>query len=311
MMKTIDKMIALMTLLFAFSATAQQPLASKEDVMTRISLGTLSGTAKERVYDTDEGGRKLSELDWRYRHAVVVQGSIEWPVRSWLTFGASGWTTVAHSGSKMDDYDWQQASQSRWTDHSSHPNTWLNFANQWDLHLTGWFVHQPDWRLGVMGGYRQSRTSFSAHGGTFSRDNGAKVGRFDDVKVLGYSQRFNMPYVGLTGRYRYGNVEAGTSLKYSRWISAQATDQHYLRSITFSDTTRHQRSFSLSANVGYYVTQQVKLYLESTWDRTLNKKGTNTATFSREGTYARASFKDSAGIEHSSLLTTAGLVYHF
>ncbi len=72
-MKTIDKMIALMTLLFAFSATAQQPLASKEDVMTRISLGTLSGTAKERVYDTDEGGRKLSELDWRYRHAVVVQ----------------------------------------------------------------------------------------------------------------------------------------------------------------------------------------------------------------------------------------------
>lgn len=310
-MKTIDKMIALMTLLFAFSATAQQPLAREENVMTSISLGTLSGTAKERVYDTDEGGRKISELDWRYRHAVVVQGSIEWLLQSWLTFGASGWTTVAHSGSKMDDYDWQQASQSRWTDHSSHPNTWLNFANHWDLNLTGWLIHQPDWRLGVMGGYRQSRTSFSAHGGTFSRNNGAKVGRFDDVKVLGYSQRVNVPYVGLTGRYRYGNVEAGTSLKYSRWVSAQATDQHYLRSITFSDTTRQQQNFSLSASVGYYVTQQAKLYLESTWDRTLNKKGTNTATFSREGTYARASFKDSAGIEHSALLTTAGLAYHF
>ncbi|WP_312118862.1 omptin family outer membrane protease [Kosakonia cowanii] len=160
MMKKIDKIITLMTLLFAFPVTAQQqPLASREDVVTTLSLGTLSGTAKERVYDTDEGGRKVSQLDWRYRHAVVVQGSIEWPVQSWLTVGASGWTTVAHSGSKMDDYDWQQASQTRWIDHSSHPHTWLNFANQWDLHLTGWLVHQPDWRLGVMGGYRQSRTS--------------------------------------------------------------------------------------------------------------------------------------------------------
>lgn len=311
-MKKRVKMMVLMTLPLAFSAAAQhQSLASKDHVMTSLSLGTLSGTAKERVYDTDEGGRKISQLDWRYRHAVVVQGAIEWPVCSWFTFGASGWTTVAHSGSKMDDYDWQRASQQRWTDHSAHPDTWLNFANQWDLHLTGWLVHQPDWRLGVMGGYRESRTSFSAHGGTFSHNNGAKIGRFEDVKVLGYSQRFNMPYVGLTGRYRYGNVEAGSSLKYSRWVRAQATDQHYLRNITFMDTTRHQQSFSLSANVGYYLTQQAKLYLESRWDRTLNKKGENTALFVKEGTYARATFKETGGIEHSALLTTAGLVYHF
>lgn len=311
-MKRIEKMIALMTLPLAFSVTAQQQqLASKDDVMTTLSLGTLSGTAKERVYDTEEGGRKISQLDWRYRHAVVFQGAIEWPVRSWLTFGASGWTTAAHSGGKMDDYDWQEASQRHWTDHSTHPDTRLNFANQWDLHLTGWLVDQPDWRLGVIGGYRQSRISLSAHGGTYTIDNGAKVGRFDDKKVLGYAQRFNIPYVGLSGRYRYGNAEAGTTLKYSRWGRAQASDQHYLRNITFRDTTRRQQSFSLSANVGYYVTKQVKLYLESTWDRTLNKKGTNTAFFLKGGAPARASFKESAGIEHSALLTTAGLVYHF
>jgi len=311
-MEKIDKMIALMALPLAFSVTAQQqPLSGKEEVSTGIALGTLSGTAKERVYEPEEGGRKVSQLNWRYRHGVVLQGFMAWQVRSWLSFGAAGWTTVTRSGGKMDDYDWLLASQQHWTDHSTHPNTRLNFANQWDLHLTGWLFNQPHWRLGVVGGYRQSRISFSARGGTFSNDNGAEVGRFDNVKVLGYAQRFAIPYVGLTGHYRHENVEAGARLTYSRWGSAKATDQHYLRSLTFRDTTQHQQSFSLSANVGYYLTQQIKLYLESTWNRTLNKKGSNTATFAKGDLYARSTFRDSAGIEHSALLTTAGLVYHF
>lgn len=311
-MEKKDKLIAFMVLPLSFSVAAQpQTAVSPYEVTTGISLGTLSGVAKERVYEPEEGGRKVSQLDWRYRHVAVVQGFMEWQVRSWLSFGAQGWTTLSQNSANMEDFDWLLASQKKWSNHSSHPNTRLNFANQWDLHLTGWLVHQPRWRFGVMGGYRQDRTSFSARGGTFSNNNGAEIGRFPNVKAIGYAQRFGIPYVGLTGRYRHENIEAATSLKYSRWGGAQTIDQHYLRSLTFRDSTRQQQSFSLSASVGYYLTQQVKLYLESTWNRTLNKKGDNISVFSNGDIYARASFRNIAGIEQYALLTTAGLVYHF
>lgn len=36
-----------------------------DNINADISLGTLSGKTKERVYLAEEGGRKVSQLDWK------------------------------------------------------------------------------------------------------------------------------------------------------------------------------------------------------------------------------------------------------
>lgn len=49
----------------AFNSLASTEFSffTPEKVSTDISLGTLSGKTKERVYDPTEGGRKVSQLD--------------------------------------------------------------------------------------------------------------------------------------------------------------------------------------------------------------------------------------------------------
>ncbi|WP_422842141.1 omptin family outer membrane protease, partial [Acinetobacter variabilis] len=36
-----------------------------------------------------------------------------------------------------------------------------------------------------------------------------------------------MPYIGLTGNYRYDSFEFGGSFKYSGWVKASDNDEHY------------------------------------------------------------------------------------
>lgn len=311
-MRKKPQIVASVLLPLAFSSAADAHInPGEENVAVGVSFGTLSGVTKERVYDVNDGGRKISQLDWKYRNAAVVQSTLEWQVRPWLTFDAAGWSTLSHKGGKMDDYDWLSPSQEKWTHHSSHPHTLLNYANEWDLSVTGWLVTQPDWRLGLMAGYQQRRFSFNAKGGSYDNNNGAERGVFDDVSVISYTKRYNVPYIGLRSLYRYQQFEAGSSIKYSQWVEAMARDNHHLRSLTFEDETHGQTLWTLSANLGYYVTENTKVYIEGTWNRTMNKKGDDIATYDDGVLNSTTLFKDSAGVESHSFTTSAGLRYNF
>ncbi len=93
----------------------------------------------------------------------------------------------------------------------------LTFANEFDLNVKGWILNEPDYRLGLMAGYQESRYSFTARGGSYiySSDDGFRdtTGTFPDgERAIGYKQRFKMPYIGLTGSYRYEDFELGAHL---------------------------------------------------------------------------------------------------
>lgn len=49
-----------------------------DNINADISLGTLSGKTKERVYLAEEGGRKVSQLDWKFNNAAIIKGAINW-----------------------------------------------------------------------------------------------------------------------------------------------------------------------------------------------------------------------------------------
>lgn len=295
---------------FSSVAGMQDDLFTPEKVSAGINLGTLSGQTKERVYNPEEGGRKVSQLNWKYNNAAVVKGSFDWDFMPRISLGASGWTTLASRGGNMNDYDWTSETQKEWTDHSSHPDTRLNYANEFDVNMKGWLFNEPDWRLGVMAGYQESRYSFNAKGGSYSYENGEYTGDFPrDLTVIGYQQRFKMPYIGLTGDYRYNNFEASGTFKYSGWVHSSDNDEHYLTSTTFKDNVHNQNYYSLSGSLGYYVTDNAKVYVEGVWSRVTNKKGDLAAY--NYGDNTTDNVAGGSGIENYSFMTTAGLKYTF
>ncbi|MEN5015434.1 omptin family outer membrane protease [Erwinia sp. Eh17-17] len=298
---------------FTAIADPEKRIFTPENISGEIGFGTLSGKSKERVYDTDTGGKKISQLDWQYSHAAIIKGALDWDLMPWIAIGASGWTTLASRGGKMQDTDWLDDDQQGWTDRSKHPNSRLNFANEFDIHLTGWLLNKADYRIGVMAGYQESRYSFKSTGGSYHYsdiETGLPdIGSFpSDTTVIGYKQRFKVPYIGLTGHYRYQQFELEGAFKYSGWVRSSDSDQHYLAEKIFNDRFRRQNFFSLAGNVGYYLTPDTKVYVEGAWNRTTNKRG---LLHLDDSDGSELTVDKSAGLENYNFITTVGLKYAF
>lgn len=273
-----------------------------------INLGTLSGQAKERVY-AEEGGRRLSQLDWEYNNAPIIKGVLEWDLTKRVSLGFSAWTTVARNAGKMNDYDWLYASQNAPTHHSYHADTDLKNAHEFDINIKGWLFNHPSWRLGLMAGYQESRYSYESSGGVFNYWNGAYRGEFIDAKAISYQQRFTLPYIGVAGNYRYDNFEAGGAFKYSPWVSADTVDHHYFRDLVFKDDARRQEYFSLTGNLGYALTEHSKLFFEAVANMMLNKKGDTKIYDQSDNTVT--TYKNTSGIEIYNYVVTLGWKYAF
>lgn len=274
------------------------------------SLGWLSGSSKEYVYDTDTG-RKMSELDWKIDHAPIIKGDISWDPFYWLTFNMRGWITLSSSGSGMDDYDWLDEHQSHWTDWSHSPRTRLNYANEFDINVRNWLIKNPDYKVGTVVGFQQTHFSWTALGGHYQYDNGSDIGDFPrDARSIGYQQIFSMPYIGLTSCYQYGNFEFNALLKFSPWVEAKDNDEHYMRNLTFYEKTNGSHYYSASIYLGYDITRNTKFITEFTWNRYSQGKG-GTHIIDRTNSYSDYEGGNAAGIENKNYSMTAGLQYRF
>lgn len=307
--------ISVLTVLLAaplagFANDSFNSLFTDGKVSAELSLGMLSGEAKERVYAPSEGGRKVSQLNWKYSNAAIIKGGLNWDVAPRATLGYSGWTTLAGKGGHMDDFDWMKADKNGWTDRSTHPDTTLNYGNEFDISMTGWVLKEEQYRLGLVAGYKQTSYSWSSRGGSYNYDEGTDIGNVaDGERAIDYSQKFKIPYIGLTGLYRYEKFELAGSLKYSGWVHASDNDEHYSRTTTFKDKVRNQDYYSLTGSAGYYVTDNAKVFVEGTWNRMMNKKGNMSSYDYGEG--VSESSASASGIEHSNYMINAGLKYTF
>ena len=303
----------LMTTVVARAQSLKDPYAINFDadsIVVSTSLGWLGGESNEYVYDANTG-RKISQLNWRINNAAIIKGDVSWDPLSWLTLNARGWTTLASSGAEMDDYDWLDASQSHWTHWSNSPNTSLNHANEFDVNTKAWFIKRPEYKLGAVVGYQQTRFSWTALGGHYQYNNGNNIGDFPPGKrLIGYKQTFSLPYLGLAGGYRYRDIEFNALLKFSPWVEAKDNDEHYKRDLTFREKTKGSNYYSASLDVGYYITPNTKVFTEFTWSKYSQGKGGTQIinNLSGESSYDGG---NSAGIENKNYSFTAGLQYRF
>ncbi|MGX8942492.1 omptin family outer membrane protease [Symbiopectobacterium sp. Eva_TO] len=302
---------------FSTMAGAESRIFTPESLSGEIEMGSLSGKTKERVYYTDDPGYKVSQLNWKYNRAAIIKGSLEWNLIPQLSVGASGWTTISSRGGYMDDTDWADKSKKEWTKYSEHPATHLNYANEFSLNVKWWFLNEPNYRFGVMAGYQEKRYSFSVLDYGFydytDEETGLREQGFSTSRGPGggYKQRFKIPYIGLSGSYRYQRFELGGSFKYSGWVCSSDNDEHYLRKITFRSNVKNQNFYSLAGNVGYYLTPNAKIYVEGTWNRTTNKKGKSRMIDYSSETETVNEPGGISGIENYNFMTTVGLKYSF
>ena len=281
-----------------------------DSITVNTSMGWLGGESREYVYDTDTG-RKISELNWKINNTAIIKGDLTWDPLYWLTLNVRGWTTLASSGAEMDDYDWDNASQSHWTHWSNSPDTRLNHANEFDVNARIWLIRRPDYKMGALVGYQQTRFSWTAFGGHYQYDNGRDVGDFPaGERGIGYQQKFSMPYIGLASGWRYRNVEFNALLKYSPWVEAKDNDEHYMRDLTFREKTSNSSYYSASVDAGYYVTPDAKVFTEFTWSRYSQGKG-GTHIIDRVSGESEYEAGNAAGLENKNYSLTAGLQYSF
>lgn len=275
-----------------------------------MGVDVLTTKAKERVFDSNTG-RKISLLNWQGNNAQIARDSLEWHSIPWFSLGAAGWTSFDTGDGSMTDYDWFTPGQRHWSDRSKSPDTRLNYANQYDINIKGWLLTAPNYDLGLVGSYQQTRYSWKAIGGHYNYNNGTNIGSFNpDIATVSYQQKFSLPYIGFTGRYRYQNVEFTGLFEYSHWVTGEVTDQHYLRDTTFFSQRHNQEYYSVENRLGYYLTPSAKICLQAGWARFPNKTG-DWAVYNRQPDGVSGIAANSSGLANTSWTAGTGLECHF
>lgn len=274
------------------------------------SIGILNGKSHEFVYDVDTG-KKISQLDWELKNSTILKGEFSWDAYSYLTFNARGWTTLSSGSAYMNDYDWADQNKSGWTDHSKHPDTTLNYGNEFDLSLTGWIYNTEMIKFGAVGGYQETRFSWTSQGGSYNYKNGTVTGNFpDDMLGVGYSQLYKMPYVGIKTRYSISDYEFNALFKFSDWVRASDNDEHYARGLTFRENTRDSRYYGISFDAGYFLTESTKVFVEYAYNNYDEGKGSSQAIDNSSGESSTTQ-GNAAGLSNVSHLISAGILYRF
>ncbi len=272
-----------------------------------LSLGALWGKAQELVWVDDY---KLSQLIWTIKQAKIIRAEINHDASRWLSVNLRGWTTLNGGKGKMEDYDWMDWTSADWTHWSYHDDTPLNYANEWDISLRGWLLEQQHehYRAGVLVGYQQHQSSWTAYGGSYNYLRGKDIGHFPAGEAMaGYTQQYGTPYVGLVGYYAVGNVEFNAIVKFSNWVRAEDYDEHYSRRISLYNMTDNASFYSLSGHAGYYITANTMLVFDVTYTK-YNGRGAD-KTKTSYGNEASLYYENCARMSNQNYTLSMGMSY--
>ena len=275
-------------------------------------IGHLSGRADELSYDTSPR-RLISQLHWQVNDAAVVKGSIGLGLTDWLTAGVSGWTVVA-SDNVVDDYDWNVAPYTQWSDHSHHPDTRMPTAWQGAFDIAARLYHDHGVSLSVLGGYQWTHFKWAAYGGSYIYS----VTTFRDTAGLfpasqldsTYSQSFGAPFLGASAAYAFGHGwQIGVTAKGSPWaVDASDVDHHVLRQLIYWDKANQAHLWSLRGAVAYDI--EPGLQIEGSLEAQVYTQGEGPTTVLDQSNNTTTVFAGNAsGIRSQMLMLSAAIRY--
>ncbi len=332
-LKTIVKPLSYLTLAALLSATASPALAQPEElrpvaqdmsttttindsagfVSGRISLGTINGEAKERVYDTPGTGSKISELTWELSNVAMLGAGLSVKPLRWLKFNADIWVKVSDGSGAMDDYDWP-AGGSEWNQWSHHNDLTVDtgFILDVNAEMTV-FRHNQTSVFGIIG-FKHDDWAWTARGGKYIysvytfRDT---VGTIPEgVAAISYEQWFDTPYIGLGFQTDLTPVTLTGRLIGSTLVTSRDRDQHHLTHTLYEDDFNSGSMLSCDLAGTYHYTERLSFSASFHFQHYYEVKGPTTMT--NQTTHAVVLFAgDAASTEHQSALFSLSLLYSF
>lgn len=266
-------------------------------------VGMLEGEALEIVYDPEEGGRKISELQWDLSGLTIAGLGISVNWGRWR-FNAGAWTAVNEGDGEMKDYDWLIPGMD-WSDYSR-SEVDIEKSYLVDMNITYAFHTTPFIEVRGVVGYKEDFWEWSDRGQEFVyslygfRDY---TGHFGGENVIDYEQRFQIPYLGIqlagaTGRARWLAYGA-----YSPFVQAEDKDHHILRETHFEEKFSGGDYFAAGLGVAWSLTRLAEIGLTLEYQEVPTFKGDMTIVELGE------KIKNNAGIanSHSAAMVTLGI----
>ena len=249
---------------------------SSERITFGIQSSLVNGKAHELVY---QNGHKLSELIWDIRNVLMLEGSVSALLSpSWgLRLNASVSSMVTKQDSTMDDYDWLLVGAD-WTHWSHHENTTLEKGLTFDVNLSQQLYSDEAgaFNINAIVGFKRDKWAWKAVGGSyiystfFLRDT---TGTFANVPVGAYEQTVNAPYAGVSLSYREEDFSVFLSIAGSPFVYAETIDQHYLRSLTITDTFASGNMVNIDFSYTYHINTAASLSLSYAYQKYYENRG--------------------------------------
>jgi outer membrane protease len=279
--------------LFLMSAQAAANDYSSADLRGSLdlsaSLGVVSGTAHELVYDPTTRD-KVSELIWDMEYASVLNFEAKYQMSRRLGFYGSA--AIGYDGENyMDDYDWLAGPPpAPYSDHSWHDDTKLDHYYTLDGGVTYAVLDSDQHKFNLLGGFKYTDTQWSAYGGCYWYNSGADQGCFpDDLKGITYRQMIPAVYggVGYVGSFDQFSFSVDGRLGVT--MGAKGDDDHWLRDLNFVDNLRPAPYVGLNAKLSYSYSHAYDIFAAVAYDHFFEMVGPTDITDTITGASATTS----------------------
>ena len=246
-------------------------------------------TMHEYVYD-ESWSHKNSQLDHRNKFISLLTLGIEYKPIDFLSFGFNASFSLAKKKKKyrMDDYDWMDPNNPAdpLTDHSWHTEGKYKYVNL-DLFGKIRYLQLSLNNYGLLNfyaiiGFRYVEMSAIQNGQSYYLYSDESIYGIvplaeyheENKKIDGlkYRQIMFLPYYGLAFEYKYKAFSSILTFKNSFLNKATDYDMHYNRGIYSSERYKMVFNYSLSLNIGYWITNNVRVFFETSINQTLHKK---------------------------------------
>jgi len=125
-------------------------------------------------------------------------------------------------------------------------------------------------------GFKRDNWRWSASGGSFIYSTFAfrdTAGVFANIPVISYEQTINTPYVGATASYRDESFSLFLRVAGSPLVFAETVDQHYLRSLTITDTFSSGKMVNVDMSGTWHISGNVDLSMNYSYVKYYENRG--------------------------------------
>ncbi|MGV2049902.1 omptin family outer membrane protease [Agrobacterium salinitolerans] len=295
-------------------STTVPAMAEPGGITASLDAGVLNIKATETLYS---GSHKNSQLDWKTTNAMALRGSLglelspDWRIKTEGRIGFAG-------DGYMTDYDWlypyyKDTSKEGWSHRSQHGDTRLDHYLAGSIELNRTLLEDPLQHLSAGIGFRYTDVQWSSYGGSYiysSRGFRNYVGDFGNgEKAITYRQQIPVFYGNLTGGRKFGNWSLNAGVEGGAMVYAKATDDHWMRSIRFTDKFDIGGMFGAKAGIAYDLTENASIYLDGAYEYTSFGRGDKTATSFGSG--SGTVYSNAGGGDMQSLFVGMGVKGRF